>query len=199
MKNTLLFAIIFISGLLLGTLLDVDQLLPLEWMKTAVINLLLLLIGVGVGADVASFTKLRQINKTMLMMPFLVAAGSVIGTGLIALLFPLIGFKNGLAVGAGFGFYSLSSVILTDLQGVELGTIALLTNLIRELATILSAPILARWIGWMAPIASAGATSMDISLPVIQRYSGNQYTMVSIFNGVVLSVLVPILVPIFGG
>ncbi len=199
MKNTLLFAVIFIAGLLLGTLLNVDYLITLEWMKTTVINVLLLLIGVGVGADVASFAKLRHLNKTMLMIPFLVAAGSVIGTGLIALLFPLIGFKNGLAVGAGFGFYSLSSVILTDLQGVELGTIALLTNLIRELATILSTPVLAKWVGWLAPIASAGATSMDVTLPVIQRYSGNQYTLVSIFNGVVLSVLVPILVPILGG
>ncbi len=199
MKNTLLFAVIFIAGLLLGTLLNVDNLITLEWMKTTVINVLLLLIGVGVGADVASFAKLRHLNKTMLMIPFLVAAGSVIGTGLIALLFPLIGFKNGLAVGAGFGFYSLSSVILTDLQGVELGTIALLTNLIRELATILSTPVLAKWVGWLAPIASAGATSMDVALPVIQRYSGNQYTLVSIFNGVLLSVLVPILVPILGG
>lgn len=199
MKNTLIFAAIFIAGLAAGIYLPAPDLMSLEWLKTASINLLLLLIGIGVGADVATFACLRSINPGMLVFPFLAAAGSVIGTGLAAILLPAVGFRHGMAVGAGFGFYSLSSIIITDLVGIELGTIALLTNLVRELFTVVTTPLQVKLINKMAPIASAGATSMDVCLPVIQRYAGNEYTLLSIFSGVVLSVLVPILVPLFSG
>ncbi len=198
MKSTLIFAGIFLAGLLIGSQNPFPDLMAVEGLKTCIVDVLLLLIGIGVGADVTTFTRLKKMDRSTLAVPFLIATGSILGTGLVAFLFPLVGFHSGLAVGAGFGFYSLSSIILTDLQGVELGTIALLANLARELFTILSTPLLVKWFGGMAPIASAGATSMDVTLPVIQRYSGSEYTLVAIFNGIILTLLVPILVPILG-
>jgi uncharacterized membrane protein YbjE (DUF340 family) len=72
--------------------------------------------------------------------------------------------------------------------------IALLSNVMRELATILMAPLLARHFGKLAPIASGGATSMDTTLPIITRCVGAEYAMVSVFSGIVLTVLAPILI-----
>ena len=198
MKSTLIFTGIFIIGLLFGSHSQIINFDFMDGLKTGVLDVLLLLIGVGIGFDTASQKKTRKINPSGIAVPIFVGAGSIFGTGLVAALFPGIGFHSGMAVGDGFGFYSLSSVILTDLRGIELGTIALITNLVRELFTILSTPLLAKWFGRMAPIASAGANSMDITLPLIQRYSGKQYTLVAIFNGVVLTIMVSVLVPLLG-
>ena len=199
MKITIVFSCIFLAGVLAGSLNPLPNLIEIEGIKTVIVDVLLLLIGIGVGSDAASLTRLKSLDRLTFLVPFLIAAGSILGTGLVAFLLPLVGFRSGLAVGAGFGFYSLSSIILTDLQGAQLGAIALIANLTRELFTILFAPLLVKFFGQMAPIASAAATSMDITLPVIQRFSGAQYTLIAILSGVILTILVPILVPIFGG
>ena len=39
--------------------------------------------------------------------------------------------------GSGFGYYSLSSIFITEYKGAELGTIALLSNISREIITLL--------------------------------------------------------------
>ena len=82
------------------------------------------------------------------------------------------------------GYYSLSSILISEYRqmalgaqlAAELGTIALLSNVFRELFTLVASPFLARKFGPFAPIASAGATAMDVSLPVILRSSGRQFS-----------------------
>ena len=70
-------------------------------------------------------------------------------------------------VGAGFAYYSLSSVFITQYKGAELGTVALMANIMRELITLLFAPLLVRWISPLAPISCGGASTMDTTLPII--------------------------------
>ena len=102
-----------------------------------------------------------------------------------------------MAVGSGFGYYSLSSIFITQYKGPELGTIALLSNITREIITLLCAPLLVRWFGNLAPISAGGATTMDTTLPIITRYAGQQFVVVSIFHGFVTDFSVPFLVTFF--
>ncbi len=197
MKATLVFLFIFLAGVAAGLLANGFVSIETDFMKTVVLNGLLLFIGIGVGSDQRALTDLKRISKRTFLIPVLIAAGSILGAGAVALILPLIDVRDGMSVGAGFGFYSLSSVILSDLKGAELGAIALISNLTRELFTILFTPLLVKAFGRIAPIASAAATSMDVCLPVIQKYSGNALTFTAVVNGVVLSILVPVLVPAF--
>jgi uncharacterized membrane protein YbjE (DUF340 family) len=80
------------------------------------------------------------------------------------------------------------------MHGETLGTIALLANVIRELLTLIFAPFLMKAFGKLAPVVSGGATAMDTTLPIITRVSGNEYGMMALFSGVVLTILVPFLV-----
>ena len=98
---------------------------------------------------------------------------------------------------SGFGYYSLSGIFITEYRGPELGTVALLANISRELLTLLCAPLLVRWFGRLAPISAGGATTMDTTLPVITRVSGNAYVVVSVFHGFVVDFSVPFLVTFF--
>lgn len=60
--------------------------------------------------------------------------------------FPRHSLSDFLAVGSGFGYYSLSSIFITEYRGAELGTIALLANIVRELIVLLCAPLLVKFL-----------------------------------------------------
>jgi len=112
-------------------------------------------------------------------------------------LLPTVTVRESLAVGAGFGYYSLSSIVITELHGQQLGVVALLANILRELMTLWLAPVFVRSLGRLAPIAAGGATTMDTTLPVISRFAGPDYAAIAVFSGVVLTVLVPLLITLF--
>ena len=99
-----------------------------------------------------------------------------------------------MAVGSGFAYYSISSIFITQYRGAELGTVALLANIYREILTLLIAPLLAKVFGPLAPISSGGATTMDTTLPIISQTCGKQYVVVSLFHGFVVDFSVPFLV-----
>ena len=158
--------------------------------------LLLFLVGVGLGGGSQMGRILRQVQLKILLVPLAVAAGSLLGAGLFSLALADMSLAEGAAVGAGMGYYSLSSVIIGQLRGETLGVIALLSNIIREIATLLLAPPLARYLGRLAPVAAGGATAMDTTLPIIVQVSGEQYGVIAVVSGVVLTTAVPILATI---
>jgi uncharacterized membrane protein YbjE (DUF340 family) len=121
-------------------------------------------------------------------------AGTFFGVALCSLLLPSLNLREVLAVGAGFGYYSLSSIFISELHSQTLGVIALVSNILREIFTLLFVPLLVKYFGKLAGIASGGATSMDTTLPVISKYSGKEYAVISLFSGIVLTILVPFLV-----
>ena len=67
----------------------------------------------------------------------------------------------------------------------------------RELITVISIPLIAKYLNDYATIAPAGATSMDTTLPIISKYTKPEIVVIAFFNGALLSSLVPILVPFF--
>jgi uncharacterized membrane protein YbjE (DUF340 family) len=104
-----------------------------------------------------------------------------------------------MAIGAGFGWYSLSGVMLTGLVGAQIGTMALLSNVFREMLSIVIMPLVVKYFGKIAAIAPGGATTMDTTLPVVVRYAGSDMSVISFVSGFTLSMLVFVLVPFFAG
>ena len=78
-----------------------------------------------------------------------------------------------------------------------MATVALLCNVMREIFTLLAAPLVARRAGPLAAVSIGGATTFDTTLPVITRAAGAPYAVVSIFHGCVLDFSVPFLVTFF--
>lgn len=154
-------------------------------------------VGIGVGSDPQALRDFRSLPPRLLCLPLGTVAGTLAGSAVAGLLLAHRSTGDCLAVGAGFGYYSLSSIFITQYRGAELGTVALLANIGRELFTLLAAPFLARRFGPLAPIAAGGATTMDTTLPVITRASGQAFVVVSIFHGFVVDFSVPFLVTLF--
>jgi uncharacterized membrane protein YbjE (DUF340 family) len=110
-----------------------------------------------------------------------------------------------LSVGFGFGYYSLSSILITQLKtssigmqaAAELGTIALIANVIRELYVLLFTPLMVKYFGQLAPICAGGATTMDTTLPIITRFAGKEMVFISIIHAAIVDFSVPFFVSFF--
>ena len=132
-----------------------------------------------------------------MFLPIMTILGTLAGCAVAGFFMSQRSSSECMAIGAGFGYYSLSSIFITEYKGAELGTIALLANISREILTLLAAPLLVRWFGNLAPISAGGATTMDTTLPIITRTAGQQFVVVSIFHGFVVDFSVPFLVTLF--
>lgn len=191
-------SLIILSFFAVGVLLGFSDIIPskfseIDWSSYA-LYALMFLVGIGIGADKSALKVLVTMRLKIFFVPLAVIIGSLAGAGFISIFLSSISFKESLAVGAGFGYYSLSSIIITKISGDTLGVIALLSNVMREIMTLLLAAIMVRYFGKLAPIASGGATSMDTTLPIITEYSGKDYAMIAVFNGIILTIVVPVLV-----
>jgi len=187
----------FAAGILAGLAPGFPHRLVDPGMVERLIVLLVFLVGTGAGGNTRVWAVLGRAHVRVALVPLACVAGTLLGTGAVSLALPGLGLSEALAVGSGFGYYSLSSVIISGIAGSTLGTVALISNLLRELLTLAGAPAFAALFGRLAPIAAGGATSMDVTLPAVTGASGKEYTVIALFNGMVLTLLVPVLVPAF--
>ncbi|MGM0498100.1 MAG: lysine exporter LysO family protein [Bacteroidota bacterium] len=196
MKNTVIILFFFVAGVLFGIYEFVPDAFSGDQMTTYVLYALLFLVGIGVGANKNTLKILKSASWRILLIPLSVIIGTFLGTLIYSLFDPTLSLRECWAVGAGYGYYSLSSVIIKEIAGETLGVIALLSNIIREILTLVFSPLLARAFGKLAPISAGGATSMDTTLPMITKSIGVEYAAFSVFSGLVLTLLVPFLVPL---
>jgi uncharacterized membrane protein YbjE (DUF340 family) len=194
MKGSIIILSFFVVGVLVGLYNFVPDIIIHNDYSHWALYLLMFLVGIGIGADPKSLNVLMRFNLKIFLVPLITIVGTTLGVSCVYLLFSEDNFKDMLAIGYGFGYYSLSSIFITELRGEEMGVIALLSNVMREIITLLSAPLLAIYFGKLAPIVSGGATSMDTTLPIITKASGKEYAMISLFHGIILTILVPFLV-----
>ncbi|MCP3923284.1 MAG: lysine exporter LysO family protein [Desulfobacterales bacterium] len=193
MKSSLIILAFFVIGVFTGLFADFPSFLVNSDITMYIVYVLVFFVGVSIGSDNV-MTVFKQVGLKIIIVPVCVVVGSLAGSAAISLFLNDVPIKEAMAIGSGFGYYSLSSIYITKLSGETFGTIALLSNLMREVLTILAAPLLVKYFGNLSLIASGGATSMDTTLPIVSIYSGKKYAIYALFNGVVLTILVPILV-----
>ena len=193
MKGSLIILSFFAAGLLLG----VYRVMPASWLdydySFYVLAALMFSVGFSLGHQPDTIQQFRRIHSRVLFLPLMTIVGTWLGVVVISF-FSERSVFDFLAVGSGFGYYSLSSILITEYKGIELGTIALLANILREIITLLFAPAMVKYFGKLAPIAAGGATTMDTTFPIIIRTSGKEFSVVSIYHGFVMDLSVPFLV-----
>lgn len=202
MKGSLIVVAFFVLGLFVGH----SDCLPSWFMssQTSFVALcaLLLFVGMGIGLNPNMMRDIKSLSPRLALLPLATILGSWMGAVVayvvmssdLCTLFQQRSLTSCLAIDSGFAYYSLSSIFITEYRGAELGTIALLANIVREMITLLLAPMLAKRFGPLAPITAGGATTMDTTLPIIAQASGQKYVALSIYHGFVTDFSVPFLV-----
>lgn len=195
MKGSLIIVAFFAVGVVLG--LTVESLVVVTEYSSYVLYALMFTVGVSIGCDKKTLNSLRNQDLRVVLLPVATIIGTTAAAILISPLITGLSLKEVLAVSAGFGYYSLSSIIITEYSGAEIGTIALIANIVREIMALLLAPIMVRWFSPLGLISASGATSLDTLLPIITRFSGKEFVVISIFHGLVMELTVPVLVTLF--
>lgn len=162
-----------------------------------VLNALLFMIGLQFAQSGLSL-KAAFVRIDTILVPAATLVGTLAGGLAVAAAFGLTAGK-GLALSAGFGWYTLSGVLISDLGDPVLGSAAFLANMARESIAFILIPVLAMTKRPYAAIGVGGATAMDVTLPLIEQCLGPDSVPVSFTSGAILSLLVPVLVPLFYG
>lgn len=199
LKFTLSIVVVLLVGLFFGYSVIPESLTAtVDTIITYVLGLLLFAVGISLGLNKSIFKQVSSMGLTIVLLPISIAVGSILGSLLFGFILALSPIESA-AVGAGFGWYSLSAILLTKLHGAQLGAIAFLANTFRELLTFLILPLVVKYLGKITAIAPGGATTMDVTLPLLKKLGGDEIVLPAFFSGAVLSSLVPLLVPFLIG
>jgi len=194
MKDSVIIVSTFVLGLVLARFGFLPDYLLNDKLSSYALYVLMFVVGISIGGDDEAISVLKKTNWKVMLVPLSVIVGSLGATALYSLFVSSLSVKEAMAVGAGFGYYSLSSILIGEMHGETLGTIALISNIIRELFTLLFSPLLVIVFGRLAPVVSGGATAMDSTLPIIITSSGKEYGLIAVFNGIILTILVPVII-----
>lgn len=161
-------------------------------MLTISLCLLLVLIGLDIGADGTIGANFRATGWRVFLFPMAsilaMAAGSLIAAPLLS-----ISVQDSLCVGAGFGWYTLAPAMLAS-YSAEVSAMSFLHNVFRELFGLVLIPVAASKIGYLECIALPGSPAMDVCLPVVEQSANGTTAIYSFITGATLSASVPILV-----
>lgn len=203
MKGSIAILMFFVLGCLCGLNFTVD--FDMHQASVVVLCFLMLLLGINLGCnqDLKSFVKM--INLKVLLVPIAIVTGTFIFSALAGFVLSRWSIFDCMAVGSGFAYYSVSSIFITQLKAptigmqlaTELGTIALLANIFREMTALIGAPLIGKYFGKLAPISAAGIGSSDILLSTIAKCSGEEAIPIAILHGILINISVPFFVSLF--
>ncbi len=193
-RGSLAQVVCVVIGMVIGYFLP-EGYLPPENTMTVLLMILILLVGIGLkgsGITLKEVLLNRRGVEMSVIFTFAVLAGGLF----FALLFSEVSWTKGLALASGFGWYSLSAIVMTEAYGAIWGSVALFNDLIREFFALIFIPVFMR----KSPSASVGlggATSLDFTLPIIQQSGGLKVVPLAISFGFLINIVSPVLMVFF--
>ena len=177
-------AIIALLGGIACGMTGLDENVIVSWItsnKDMILYLLMFLVGISIGFNQGIVSKIKEYHIKIFVIPLGIVVGSILG-----------GIAGGLLTGMPLG--ESTAIAIGNLAGAQAGSIAFLSNLLREIFSFFSIPWISKKLNYYTCIAPAGATSEDTTLPMMIRYTNEETVVLSVFNGVICSALVPFLI-----
>lgn len=188
-------AVSLVGGLLFGYLFfDTGVKDTLDLILMSALDVMIFIAGIEIGSNRGILKRICNVHSALLALaiPLAVACGSICGALLLGHIAGLSAYDS-LLVGGGVGWYSFSSVVISAMYSTEIGTVAFLANMMREISGFFLIPLLVRVHKFLA-LAPSGAATMDSGLPVVIKYTNLHVGMYSFINGLVLTLIVPVLI-----
>ena len=188
-------AVSLVGGLIFGYLfLDTGVKDTLDLILMLALDIMIFIAGIEIGSNRGILKRICNLHSALLALaiPLAVACGSICGALLLGHIAGLSAYDS-LLVGGGLGWYSFSSVVISAMYSTEIGTVAFLANMMREISGFFLIPLLVRVHKFLA-LAPSGAATMDSGLPVVIKYTNLHVGMYSFINGLVLTLIVPVLI-----
>lgn len=188
-------AVSLVGGLIFDYLfLDTGVKDTLDLILMSALDVMIFIAGIEIGSNRGILKRICNVHSALLALaiPLAVACGSICGALFLGHIAGLSAYDS-LLVGGGLGWYSFSSVVISAMYSTEIGTVAFLANMMREISGFFLIPLLVRVHKFLV-LAPSGAATMDSGLPVVIKYTNLHVGMYSFINGLVLTLIVPVLI-----
>lgn len=161
------------------------------------LSVLLFFVGLDLGRAGTVVENFKKVGIRILAFPLGSIVGCLLFAAIASLILPMTA-RESMAVASGFGWYTLAPIIISD-YSAELSAVSFLHNVMREMIGIILIPVVANRIGYIEACSLPGAAAMDVCLPILEKTTNSDTAVYAFVMGVVLSIAVPILVPLFLG
>ncbi len=202
MKTTIIILLFVVAGMLSGYFaipmifsdLNEFQAMSGDWMVIG-ITILLACVGFNLGLDGKVFSSLKEVGLKALLIPVAAVAGSLTMGAVYGLISPLT-VGEGIAISAGFGWYTMAPGLMVEAGFVVSGAISFMHNVIRETLGIIIIPLVAKKIGYLEAVSIPGVAAMDVCMPIVERSCRAETVVYSFCTGAFMCLFVPTVVPL---
>lgn len=187
-----------VIGVMLGYfLVSYIQTFLLDYMLIGSLIILYVSVGISLGSNRKVFKYIRILGFRVIYISAAVLAGSLMG-GFVAGTLLGIPLHTSVMSASGMSYYSLTGAYMTQVYGIQAGTYGFVVNVMREFFTVLLLPLLIK-ISMGSPIASGAAGNMDTMLVPVTKFVGVELGLVTLITGVILTFVVPFILPVLYG
>ena len=161
---------------------------------------LLFCVGFDLGMQGTVISSIREVGVRALAFPFAAVIGSII-IGTAASMFFGFTMREGIAISAGFGWYTYAPTVIAS-AGSEFmvaSAVSFMHNVIREVSGIVLIPILAKKIGYLEMTGIPGVAAMDVCMPIVERSCRHDTVVYSFAVGLLMCIVTSLLVPLAMG
>lgn len=167
---------------------------------TVFLCVLLFCVGFDLGMQGTVISNIRKVGARALAFPFAAVAGSLIIGTAASMLFGFT-MREGLAISAGFGWYTYAPTVIAS-AGSEFmvaSAVSFMHNVIREVSGIVLIPILAKKIGYLEMTGIPGVAAMDVCMPIVERSCRHDTVVYSFSVGLLMCIVTSLAVPLAMG
>lgn len=205
-KSTVRYLIAVILGFVLGYLLVLRT--GLASFETASgitgtlvtygLYLMVFLVGMDMGFDGSLPAVFRETGVRAFIFSLVFAASTLVSM-LVMKLFIGLSFKEMMAIGCTFGWYSLGPNIIMEAGMITAGAYSFLTNFLRDMISILVIPWVAETFGYIETVGLPQAAAMDVCIATIEGATNKATTALAFFSGAIFTIVIPVFLPILVG
>ena len=203
-KSSVIICLMVICGMLLGYFV-LPQLMPPERFEEISGNLLVIglcimlgSVGFSMGLDGSIVRVLRGAGLGVVLVPVFSVLGSLLAGVVYAFLTPMT-LREGLAISAGFGWYTMAPSVISGAGHAVAGAVSFLHNVLRETMGLIFLPLIASKIGYIEAITIPGTASTDLCLPLVEKYCNPETMAYSFCTGMLMCLSCAALVPLIIG
>ena len=204
-RMSLIILLMVVVGMLLGHLvirrvctdLSAFQACSGDWLVVW-LCIMLGLIGFNMGLDGSITRILRGAGLGVILVPVFAVLGSLLAGAIYAAVSPMT-LREGLAISAGFGWYTMAPSVIASAGHTMASAVSFLHNVLREMLGIILLPVIADKIGYIEAVTIPGTASGDVCLPIVEQACSSETVAYSFCTGLFMTACSAILVPIIMG
>jgi len=167
---------------------------------TVLLCILLFVVGFTLGLSGTVVESVKKAGFRVLAFPAAAIAGTLLAGAAVSV---ICGFtvKEGLAISAGFGWYTYAPTVIAEAgsQYMIASAVSFMHNVIRETAGIILIPVLAKTFGYIESCGVAGVAAMDVCIPIVEKSCREDTVVYSFTIGLAMNLFTSVAVPFIMG